>query len=95
MHSVKKAVLSLAILMQTHMWSAAAPLRDSVLPANMVPAHPFPQHSTYKGNAILPSHLSREAMDDSVRSFYRQWKAHYILDGCNEGEKYVWFEGTK
>jgi len=56
---------------------------------------PFPQHNTYRGNAILPSQLSREAMDDSVRSFYLQWKKHYILDGCNQGEKYVWFEGTK
>ena len=34
-------------------------------------------------------------MDDSVRSFYRQWKEHYIRESCVPGEKYVWFEGTK
>lgn len=33
-------------------------------------------------------------MDDSVRSFYLQWKQHYILPGCAPDEKYVWFEGT-
>lgn len=34
-------------------------------------------------------------MDDTVRSFYLKWKEHYILPGCIQGEKYVWFEGTK
>jgi endo-1,4-beta-D-glucanase Y len=68
---------------------------DSTGPASAIPSRPFPQHNTYQGTAILPSELSREAMDDSVRSFYLQWKKHYILDGCSPGEKYVWFEGTK
>jgi hypothetical protein len=34
-------------------------------------------------------------MDDTVRSFYQQWKHHYVLPACTEGEAYVWFEGTK
>jgi endo-1,4-beta-D-glucanase Y len=59
------------------------------------PNRPFPQHAAYKGAAILPNHLSREALDDTVRSFYTHWKDHYILPGCTEGEKYVWFEGTQ
>lgn len=34
-------------------------------------------------------------MDDSVRSFYRQWKQRYIHVGCRDRESYVWFEGTR
>jgi endo-1,4-beta-D-glucanase Y len=59
------------------------------------PLRPFPQHAPYQDGAILPDHISQQAMDDSVSSFYLAWKKHYILNGCNEGEKYVWFEGTK
>jgi endoglucanase len=32
-------------------------------------------------------------MDDSVRSFYKAWKKHYIRKGCLPGEYFVWFEG--
>lgn len=59
-----------------------------------LPARPFPQHTTYKQGTILPNHISRSVMDDSVRSFYMAWKRHYILPGCTPGEAYVWFEGT-
>ncbi len=106
MHRVIQALLSLAILTQpaTSHFSAKAQLpadahhsTDS-LPAGTsinIPARPFPQHTPYLGGAILPSHLSQDAMDDTVRSFYLKWKEHYILPGCIQGEKYVWFEGTK
>jgi hypothetical protein len=60
-----------------------------------IPARPFPQHSVYPRGTILPNHISRYVMDDTVRSFYRAWKKRYILPGCTEGEAYVWFEGTK
>jgi endoglucanase len=59
------------------------------------PVHPFPQHNLYQEGTILPNHISQEEMDDSVQSFYRGWKQHYIKAGCREGEEYVWFEGTK
>ena len=59
------------------------------------PYRAFPQHSPYTEGTILPNHISQEEMDDSVRSFYRQWKRHYIKPGCRQGESYVWFEGTK
>lgn len=65
------------------------------MPGPAIPARPFPQHTAYRGSAILPNQLSREALDDSVRSFYLQWKARYIKNGCQDGEKYVWFEGTR
>jgi endo-1,4-beta-D-glucanase Y len=61
----------------------------------LFPARPFPQHSSYMAGTILPDHVDQEVLDDSVRSFYLAWKKHYLLPGCTDGEKYVWFEGTK
>lgn len=60
-----------------------------------VPARPFPQHNPYQQGTILPNHISQEEMDDSVRSFYQAWKKHYVLPGCRQDERYIWFEGTK
>lgn len=83
--------------MLAQLYTAQAEINDvdSTPAYAAIPARPFPQHAPYQGAAILPSNLPREAMDDSVKSFYLQWKKHYILDGCAPGEKYVWFEGTK
>ena len=60
---------------------------------NAQPARPFPQHVSYQAGVILPDHISKMAMDDSVRRFYTAWKRHYIRQACEEGEYYVWFEG--
>ncbi|HET6255023.1 MAG TPA: glycosyl hydrolase family 8 [Puia sp.] len=59
------------------------------------PSRPFPQHNPYQQGTILPNHISQEEMDDSVKSFYRAWKQHYVLPGCRQGESYIWFEGTR
>jgi hypothetical protein len=59
-----------------------------------LPLRPFPQHSPYVDGSILPNHISQQEMDDSVKSFYSAWKRHYVLPGCRQGEKYIWFEGT-
>src|SRR5450631_2736217 len=53
---------------------------------------PFPQHITYGEGILLPDHVGRMQMDDSVRSFYSTWKERYIRKGCHEGEYFVWFE---
>ena len=105
MYSVKRALLSLVILAHpiiTHFSASAQDTTastltasDSTISTSAPPNRPFPQHTSYKGAAMLPSHLSRETLDDTVRSFYLRWKDHYILPGCSEGEKYVWFEGTQ
>jgi endo-1,4-beta-D-glucanase Y len=105
MYSVKRALLSLVILalpIVIHFSASAQDTTastiaasDSTISTTAPPNRPFPQHTPYKGAAMLPSHLSREALDDTVRSFYLRWKDHYILTGCTEGEKYVWFEGTQ
>jgi hypothetical protein len=53
---------------------------------------PFPQHVVYDAGILIPDHVGRMQLDDSVRSFYTAWKKHYIRKGCHEGEYYVWFE---
>ena len=53
---------------------------------------PFPQHIVYGNNIHIPSHIGRQKMDDSVRSFYTAWKKRYLRKGCNPGEYYIWFE---
>ena len=101
MYSVKRALLCLVILVQPLIIHFSASAQDTAATtattSNVadLPNKPFPQHTAYKGAAILPSHLSRETLDDTVRAFYLRWKQHYILPGCSEGEKYVWFEGTQ
>ena len=75
--------------------SRALRTHPSSPPERPVPARPFPQHASYCQGSILPDHISQETLDDSVRSFYQQWKKHYILPGCEPGESYVWFEGTR
>jgi endo-1,4-beta-D-glucanase Y len=59
------------------------------------PSHPFPQHNSYEPGTILPNHISQEEMDDSVRSFYKAWKKHYVLPSSRPGESYIYFEGTR
>ncbi len=37
-------------------------------------SRPFPQHVQYQQGSILPNHLSRDQLDNDVRSFYDKWK---------------------
>ena len=64
-------------------------------PVLPVPSHPFPQHNSYEQGTILPNHISQEEMDDSVKSFYKAWKRHYVLPSSRQGESYIFFEGTR
>jgi endoglucanase len=85
--------------------SAASPvsLRATASPASPqaaslylpTPSHPFPQHNSYEQGTILPNHISQEEMDDSVKSFYKAWKKHYVLPSSRPGESYILFEGTR
>jgi hypothetical protein len=98
MQSIKLAFVCLALLAQPAYSRPGLPASKTTRPASSIsddqPARPFPQHTPYRPGTILPDHISQEVMDDSVRSFYRQWKEHYIRTGCDSTEKYVWFEGT-
>jgi endoglucanase len=57
-----------------------------------VAGKPFPQHVLYGPGILIPNHVGRGELDDSVRSFYTAWKNRYIRQGCDEGQYYVWFE---
>jgi endo-1,4-beta-D-glucanase Y len=55
----------------------------TVIPATEKPeeliARPFPQHVTYAPNSILPSHRTREQLDNDIRAFYDYWKSEYVI----------------
>jgi endo-1,4-beta-D-glucanase Y len=78
----------------TRPYPATASIHTATANVLPVPSRPFPQHNSYQQGTILPNHISQEEMDDSVKSFYLAWKRHYVLPGCRQGEKFIWFEGT-
>ncbi|MDB4903724.1 MAG: hypothetical protein JWQ63_3005 [Mucilaginibacter sp.] len=53
---------------------------------------PFPQHVKYFPGCIKPNHISQTQLDNSVRSFYIQWKKRFIKNVPGKPESYVWFE---
>lgn len=65
-----------------------------VLVAQQPDNRPFPQHVKYTDGIIKPSHVSQQQLDDSVRSFYINWKDRYINDDAGEGQNYIWVEGS-
>jgi endoglucanase len=50
---------------------------------------PFPQVAQYFDLVIKPNHISQQIINDSVISFYRQWKKKYIKAGNRNGEFYI------
>jgi len=55
---------------------------------------PFPQHASYFAGVITPGHISSKEMDDSVRSFYFQWKNRYIRKSRCSDSYYIWSENS-
>jgi len=55
---------------------------------------PFPGHAGYFAGVITPNHISSGEMDDSVRSFYFQWKKRYIRKSRCSDSYYVWSENS-
>lgn len=53
---------------------------------------PFPQHTSYTAGSIIPSHVNRQNLDNSVRSFYREWKSRYVKQVAGKNQSYIWFE---
>lgn len=43
-------------------------------------ARPFPQHTPYAPNTILPNHRTQEQLDNDLRTFYDYWKAAYLVE---------------
>jgi len=55
---------------------------------------PFPQHTEYYSGVITPNNISSKEMDDSVTSFYHQWKNRYIKKSSCSNDFYVWSENA-
>lgn len=45
--------------------------------------------SAYAAGTIKPDHLDQLALDAQLLSFYRQWKALYVHQGCGDGRYFV------
>ena len=55
---------------------------------------PFPQHTSYFESVIKPSHVTQQQMDDSVCSFYKNWKDRYINNDSGDGQYYIAAKGA-
>lgn len=55
---------------------------------------PFPQHVIYADGVIIPNHITRWQMDDSVQNFYTNWKERYVNDDAGAGQYYIWTENA-
>ena len=53
---------------------------------------PFPQHLHYTKGVINPDKFPQSKLDQTVESFYNQWKSHYIKSISHKQESYIWFE---
>jgi len=54
---------------------------------------PFPQHVNYAEGYIKPNRFPQSKLDQTVESFYDQWKGRYIKTIPGKPESYIWFEG--
>jgi len=51
--------------------------------AGAAPRRPFPQHTRYANDTILPSHRTQAQLDDDVRAYYANWKSQFLkADGA-------------
>jgi endo-1,4-beta-D-glucanase Y len=60
--------------------------------AQQHPQKPFPQHVKYFPGTIKPNHLTQNQLDNTVKSFYSQWKKRFIKHTTGKEEDFVWFE---
>jgi endo-1,4-beta-D-glucanase Y len=56
------------------------------------PQKAFPQHVKYFTGTVKPNNLSQTQLDNTVKSFYTQWKKRFIKNTPGKAESYVWFE---
>jgi endoglucanase len=89
MWSLKNSSIRLAFFLLPITVLKAQPVTTGQLTGH----RPFPQHVRYGPGILLPDHVGRQRLDDSVRSFYTVWKKRYIRRGCDPGQYYIWFEG--
>lgn len=58
------------------------------------PSHPFFLSIKYFSGTIKPNHVSQTSLNNSVKSFYAQWKQKYIKHVPDQDEDYIWFENV-
>ncbi len=55
------------------------------------PQKPFPQHTQYQEGIIKPNNKTQDELDNSVKTFYKEWKKRYLKEVTGEkgpnGEK--------
>ncbi|MDP9079399.1 MAG: glycosyl hydrolase family 8 [Bacteroidota bacterium] len=56
------------------------------------PQKPFPQHVKYFKGVIKPNHVSQIQLDNTVKTFYTQWKKRFIKHEPGKNEDFIWFE---
>jgi len=54
-------------------------------------ARPFPQHTSYAPDSILPNHRTQEQLDDDVRTYYDYWKSTYIAEAGTNADGVVMY----
>src|SRR5882757_10549899 len=64
----------------------------SIIVSDQYPHKPFPQHVKYFPGTIKPNHISQTQLDNTVKSFYTQWKKRFIKHTPGKDEEFVWFE---
>ncbi|MDB5275650.1 MAG: beta-glucanase [Ferruginibacter sp.] len=62
----------------------------NVVSSAQTPSKPFPQHVHYSEDVITPSHISQQQADESVTSFYYNWKHRYLRSNASKNQYYIW-----
>ena len=56
--------------------------------------HPFPNHTVYFGNYIIPSNYTQTQLDTQTQLFYDDWKLAYLKNDCGNTNEYYVFSGN-
>jgi endo-1,4-beta-D-glucanase Y len=58
------------------------------------PLKPFPQHVKYFAGTIKPSNASQPQLDNTVKTFYTDWKKRFLKNVPGKNESYISFENV-
>ncbi|HNO92597.1 MAG TPA: glycosyl hydrolase family 8 [Anaerolineales bacterium] len=63
----------------------------TIEPTRETLARPFPQHTSYAPDSILPNHRTQEQLDDDVRTYYDYWKSTYVTEAGTNADGVVMY----
>lgn len=69
------------------------PLLAAAARPALAAAKPFPHHTAYAQGTLLPSHVTRQQMDDAVARHYAAWKLAYL--GSDANGSFVLYDEAK